>query len=86
MTGHSDQVTTVITGFWGTWRYEYLVKLRETRKYYCFDKNQPSIQVNDVVLVHSDKTSRSMRRLGVVTELIKIKMDNNPNRHIPAQS
>ena len=35
------------------------------------------MQVNDVVLVYSDKTPRSMWRMGVVTELIKGKMDNN---------
>ena len=34
------------------------------------------MQLNDVILVHSDKTPRSMWRMGVVTELIKGKMDN----------
>ena len=34
------------------------------------------MQLNDVILVHSDKTPRSMCRMGVVTELIKGKMDN----------
>ena len=38
------------------------------------------MQVNDVVLVYSDKTPRSMWRMGVVTELIKVKMDNNIRR------
>ena len=40
-------------------------------------QNQAFIQVNDVVSVHSDKTPTSMWRMGVVTELIKGKMDNN---------
>ena len=46
-------------------------------KHYSTSKNQPFIKVNDVVLVHSDKKPRSMWRMGVVTELIKGKMDNN---------
>ena len=33
------------------------------------------MQLNDVILVHSDKTPRSMWRMGVVTKLIKGKMD-----------
>ena len=77
LTAHSNQVITVINRFGDKWRYEYLVNLRETHKYYCTNKNLPFIQVNDVVLVHSDKTPKSMWRMGVVTELIKGKMDNN---------
>ena len=53
-----------------------MINLRETHKYYCTDKNQPFIQLDDVILVHSGKTRRSMWRMGVVTELIKSKMDN----------
>ena len=74
---YSNQVTTVINRFWDKWRYEYLANLRETHKHYSTNRNQPFIQVNDVVLVHSDKTPRSMWRMGVVTKLIKGKMDNN---------
>ena len=74
---YSNQVTTVINRFWDKWRHEYLANLRETHKHYSTNRNQPFIQVNDVVLVHSDKTPRSMRRMGVVTERIKGKMDNN---------
>ena len=77
LTAYSNQVTTVINRFWNKWRYEYLENLRETHKHYSTNRNQPFIQVNDVVLVHSDKTPRSMWRMGVVTELIKGKMDNN---------
>ena len=77
LTAYSNQVTTVINRFWNKWRYEYLANLRETHKHYSTNRNQPFIQVNDVVLVHSDKTPRSMWRMGVVTELIKGKMDNN---------
>ena len=77
LTTYSNQVTTVINRFWNKWRYEYLVNFRETNKHYSTNKNQPFIQVNNVVLVHSDKTPRPMWRMGVVTELIKGKMDNN---------
>ena len=77
LTAYCNQVTTVINRFGDKWRYEYLVNLRETYKYYCTNKNQPFIPLNDVVLVHSDKTPRSMWRMGVLTELIKGKMDNN---------
>ena len=77
LTAYSHQVTTVINRFWNKWRYEYLANLREAHKHYSTNKNQPFIQVNDVVLVHSDKTPRSMWRMGVVTELIKGKMGNN---------
>ena len=77
LTASSNQVTTVINRFWDKWRYEYLVNLRVTHKYYCTSKNQPFIQINDVVLVYSEKTPRSMWRTGVVTELIKGKMQNN---------
>ena len=77
LTTYSNQVTTVINRFWNKWRYEYLANLRETHKHYSTNKNQPFIQVNDVVLVHSDKTPRSMWRMGVVNELIKEKMDIN---------
>ena len=77
LTAYSNQVTTVINRFWNKWRYEYLANLRETHKHYFTNKNQPFTQVSNVVLVHSDKTPRSMWRMGVVTELIKGKMDNN---------
>ena len=71
------RVDHIIDRFWNKWRYEYLANLRETHKHYSTNKNQPFIQVNDVVLVHSDKTPRSICRMGVVTELIKGKMENN---------
>ena len=77
LTTYSNQVTTVINRFFNKWRYEYLANLRGTHKHYSTNKNQSFIQVNDVVLVHSDKTPRSMWRMGVVTELIEGKMDNN---------
>ena len=77
LTTYSNQVTTVINRFLNKWRYEYLANLRGTHKHYSTNKNQSFILVNDVVLVHSDKTPRSMWRMGVVTELIKGKMDNN---------
>ena len=77
LTTYSNQVTTVVNRFSNNWRYEYLANLRETHKHYSTSKNQPFIQLNDVVLVHSDKKPRSMWRMGVVTELIKGKMDNN---------
>ena len=77
LTAYSNQVTTVINRFWNKWRYEYLANLRETHKHYFTNKNQPFTQVSNVVLVHSDKTPRSMWRMGVVTELIKGKMGNN---------
>ena len=77
LTTYSNQVTTVINRFWNKWRYEYLANLRETHKHYFTNKNQPFTQVSNVVLVHSDKTPRSMWRMGVVTELIKGKMGNN---------
>ena len=77
LTAYSNQSTTVINRFWDKWRYEYLVNLRETHKYYCTNQNQPFIQINDVALVHSDKTPMSMWRMGVVTEIIKGKIDNN---------
>ena len=59
LTTYSNQVTTVINCFWNKWRYEYLANLRETHKHYSTNKNQSFKQVNDVVLVHSDKTPRS---------------------------
>ena len=74
LTAYSNQVTTAINRFWDKWRYEYLVNLRETHKYCTNDLySKPFIQVNDVVLVHSDKTLRSVLRMGVVTGLIKEK-------------
>ena len=60
LTNNSNQVTTVINRFGNKWRYEYLVNLREAHRYYCTNKNQPSIPLNDAVLVHSDKTPRSV--------------------------
>ena len=39
LTAYNNQVTTVINRFWDKWRYEYLVNLRETHKYYCTNKN-----------------------------------------------
>ena len=77
---YRNQVTTVINRFWDKRRYEYLANLRKTHKHYFTNKNQPFIQVNDVVLVHSDKTPNSVWRMGAVTELIKGKMDNNIRR------
>ena len=58
LTTYSNQVTTVINHFGDKWEYECVVNLRETHKYFFTNKNQPFIQVNDVVLVHSDKTPR----------------------------
>ena len=77
LTAYSNQVTTEVNLFWNKWRCEYLANLRERHKHYYTKKHQPFMQVNDVVLVYSDKTPRSMWRMGVVTELIKGKMDNN---------
>ena len=39
LTTYSNQVTTVINRFGEKWRYEYLVNLRETHKFYCTNKN-----------------------------------------------
>ena len=66
----------MINRFWDKWKYEYLIDLRETHKYHCTNKNSTIHQVNDVVLVHSDKTPRSVWRVGVVIEFNKGKMDN----------
>ena len=77
LTAYSNQVTTVINRSGDKWRFEYLVNLLETHKYYCPNKNQPFIQLSDVVSAHSDKTPRYMLRMGVVTGLIDGKMDNN---------
>ena len=48
LTAYSKQVTTEMNCFRDKWSYEYLVNLRETHKYYCTNKNQSFIQVNNV--------------------------------------
>ena len=74
---YSKRVKTIIDRFWNQWRNEYLLDLRETHKHYCTNKHQPIIQINDVVLIHSEKLPRSMWRIGIVIELLKGKMDNS---------
>ena len=71
LTAYSTQITAVINRFGDKWRYACLVNLRVIHKYYCTNKNQPFIPLNDVVLVDSNKISKSMWRMVVVTELIK---------------
>ena len=82
---YSTQITTVINRFGDKWRYAYLVNLRVIYKYYCTNKNQPFIPLNDVVLVDSNKISKSMWRMVVVTELIKGKNQRVRSRREAAE-
>ena len=82
---YSTQITTVINRFGDKWRYEYLVNLRVIHKYYCTNKNQPFIPLNDAVLVDSNKISKSMWRMVVVTELIKGKNQRVRSRREAAE-
>ena len=70
LTAYMNKVNTAINTFCDKWRHEYLANLKNTHKYYCTNKNQPFMQVNDVALIHSVNTPRSMWRMGVVNELI----------------
>ena len=63
LTPHSKQVTTVIIRFENKWRYEDLVNLSTN-----IVPTKSTIHIiNGVVLVHSDKTPRSMWKMEVVT-------------------
>ena len=79
LTAYMNKVNTAINTFCDKWRHEYLANLKNTHKYYCTNKNQPFMQVNDVALVHSVNTPRSMWRMGVVNELI----NTFSNKHFP---
>ena len=56
--------------FWGRWRKEYLLELRESHRYHCGHVNPSQVSVDDVVLVHSTEQPRAFRKLGRVNEVL----------------
>ena len=69
LTTYINQVTTIISRFGDRWRYEYLVNLKEHTSFIALTKIMKFIPLNDVVLVHSDKTPRSICD-AVISDLI----------------
>ena len=56
--------------FWGRWRKEYLLELREAHCYHHGNANPSKVSVDDVVLIHSSEQPRTFWRLGRVKELL----------------
>lgn len=69
------KLNNVLTHFWNRWEHEYLAELPEHQHRKKPATNRPTIQVNDVVLVHDDNLPRSSWKLARVVTLIKSKDD-----------
>ena len=59
----------VVDHFWKRWSREYLVDLREHQKTHV-QKQQPGINVGDVVLIEEDGKRRNNWRLGRVEDIV----------------
>ena len=57
--------------FWGRWKKEYLVNLREYQKIKHSNKHQQIVNVKDIVIVQEEKMSQSAWKVGIVKEVIE---------------
>ena len=65
------KLDTLLSHFWGRWRKEYLVNLRESHKPATTKGEYPTIQMGDVIFMEEGNMPRSSWRLGKVEGLIK---------------
>ena len=62
--------------FWGRWRKEYIVNLREYHSTKQNELSKPMIKLKDLVLAHDDCAPRHLWTTGVVTELYYSNLNN----------
>lgn len=72
ITRRQKHLAVLLDHFWGRWKSEYLLELRETHR----DRNpsqstRETARVNDIVIVHDEKHSRGLWRVGRVTHLVR---------------
>ena len=63
-------VNKTLDQFWKRWRLEYLLELRESRRYHRGHVNPSQVSVGDVVIVHSADQPRGFWKLGLVNEVL----------------
>ena len=56
--------------FWGRWRKEYLLELRESHRYHQGSTNDNQVSIGDVVVINDNDQPRGFWRLGRVQELL----------------
>ena len=62
-------IDTMLDHFWGRWRKEYLVYLRESQRP-SSNGHSAIAKVNDVVVVYDEKAPRHLCSIGKITKLV----------------